>query len=53
MKPDKHSSYGSHPIYLEHRYDELDNSAKSHGVFLFRWVNYSSRYCDFLMTREF
>ncbi|KAI0668766.1 glycosyl hydrolases family 31-domain-containing protein [Trametes maxima] len=27
--------YGSHPIYLEHRYDESTRRAKSHGVFQF------------------
>ncbi|EKM60245.1 glycoside hydrolase family 31 protein [Phanerochaete carnosa HHB-10118-sp] len=27
--------YGSHPIYLEHRFDEQTNTSKSHGVFLF------------------
>ncbi|KAI0089781.1 glycosyl hydrolases family 31-domain-containing protein [Irpex rosettiformis] len=27
--------YGSHPIYLEHRFDESTNRSKSHGVFLF------------------
>ncbi|PIL30006.1 hypothetical protein GSI_07917 [Ganoderma sinense ZZ0214-1] len=27
--------YGSHPIYLEHRYDETSRRAKSHGVFHF------------------
>ncbi|KAF8532453.1 glycoside hydrolase family 31 protein [Gautieria morchelliformis] len=27
--------YGSHPIYLEHRFDEVSRSSSSHGVFLF------------------
>ncbi|KAI0329127.1 hypothetical protein GY45DRAFT_1325358 [Cubamyces sp. BRFM 1775] len=27
--------YGSHPIYLEHRYDERTKRSKSHGVFHF------------------
>ncbi|KAF8587460.1 glycoside hydrolase family 31 protein [Ramaria rubella] len=27
--------YGSHPIYLEHRFDEASSSSSSHGVFLF------------------
>ncbi|KAM5542308.1 hypothetical protein V8D89_004181 [Ganoderma adspersum] len=27
--------YGSHPIYLEHRYDATSRRAKSHGVFHF------------------
>ncbi|PCH40075.1 glycoside hydrolase family 31 protein [Wolfiporia cocos MD-104 SS10] len=27
--------YGSHPVYLEHRYDETTNTAQSHGVLLF------------------
>ncbi|PCH40069.1 glycoside hydrolase family 31 protein [Wolfiporia cocos MD-104 SS10] len=27
--------YGSHPVYLEHRYNETTNKAQSHGVFLF------------------
>ncbi|KJA17650.1 glycoside hydrolase family 31 protein [Hypholoma sublateritium FD-334 SS-4] len=26
--------YGSHPIYLEHRFDTATNSAQTHGVFL-------------------
>ncbi|KAF8815919.1 hypothetical protein BYT27DRAFT_7186387 [Phlegmacium glaucopus] len=26
--------YGSHPIYMEHRFDENTNSSQSHGVFL-------------------
>ncbi|PPQ96096.1 hypothetical protein CVT26_004728 [Gymnopilus dilepis] len=26
--------YGSHPIYLEHRFDKSTNSSQSHGVFL-------------------
>ncbi|KAF9563513.1 hypothetical protein CPC08DRAFT_324975 [Agrocybe pediades] len=26
--------YGSHPIYLEHRFDAKTNSSQSHGVFL-------------------
>lgn len=28
--------YGSHPVYLEHRFDETTKRSKSHGVFLFR-----------------
>ncbi|KAI0364938.1 hypothetical protein BV20DRAFT_1039183 [Pilatotrama ljubarskyi] len=28
-------NYGSHPIYLEHRYDENTRRSKSHGVFHF------------------
>lgn len=31
--------YGSHPMYLEHRYNSGDGSASSHGVFLFRYVD--------------
>ncbi|OBZ71666.1 Alpha-glucosidase [Grifola frondosa] len=27
--------YGSHPIYLEHRYNETTKRSQSHGVFLF------------------
>ncbi|KAF5391079.1 hypothetical protein D9757_003119 [Collybiopsis confluens] len=27
--------YGSHPVYLEHRFNETTNEAQSHGVFLF------------------
>ncbi|KAI0338173.1 glycoside hydrolase family 31 protein [Trametopsis cervina] len=27
--------YGSHPIYLEHRFDEKTKRSQSHGVFLF------------------
>ncbi|KAI0808988.1 glycosyl hydrolases family 31-domain-containing protein [Irpex lacteus] len=27
--------YGSHPIYLEHRFNETTNRSQSHGVFLF------------------
>ncbi|CCM04271.1 uncharacterized protein FIBRA_06441 [Fibroporia radiculosa] len=27
--------YGSHPIYVEHRYNETTQKAQSHGVFLF------------------
>ncbi|KZT00896.1 glycoside hydrolase family 31 protein [Laetiporus sulphureus 93-53] len=27
--------YGSHPIYMEHRYNETTQQAQSHGVFLF------------------
>ncbi|PPQ71212.1 hypothetical protein CVT24_009993 [Panaeolus cyanescens] len=26
--------YGSHPIYLEHRFDPMANTSQSHGVFL-------------------
>ncbi|KAH9475774.1 Alpha-glucosidase [Psilocybe cubensis] len=26
--------YGSHPVYLEHRFDEKTNTSQSHGVFL-------------------
>ena len=31
------NSYGSHPIYLEHRYNENTKTSRSHGVFLFRF----------------
>ncbi|TFK48006.1 hypothetical protein OE88DRAFT_1665015 [Heliocybe sulcata] len=27
--------YGSHPIYLDHRYNTTTNTSKTHGVFLF------------------
>ncbi|KAF8587489.1 glycoside hydrolase family 31 protein [Ramaria rubella] len=27
--------YGSHPVYLEHRFDKASGSSSSHGVFLF------------------
>lgn len=30
------SSYGSHSIYLDHRYDEQTGKSQSHGVFLLR-----------------
>lgn len=29
-------SYGSHPMYLEHRLDSGTNASQSHGVFLLR-----------------
>ena len=29
--------YGSHPIYMEHRFDENTNISLSHGVFLLRY----------------
>lgn len=29
-------SYGSHPIYLEHRFNTKTNTSQSHGVFLMR-----------------
>ncbi|KAF8510825.1 glycosyl hydrolases family 31-domain-containing protein [Hysterangium stoloniferum] len=34
--------YGSHPIYLEHRFDETTQTSASHGVFLLRHVNLRS-----------
>ncbi|EIW75819.1 glycoside hydrolase family 31 protein [Coniophora puteana RWD-64-598 SS2] len=37
--------YGSHPIYMEHRYDESNNSSATHGVLLF-----SSNGADILLT---
>jgi hypothetical protein len=30
-------SYGSHPVYLEHRYDQDTAKSEAHGVFLFRF----------------
>ncbi len=33
-------SYGSHPVYLEHRYDQDIGKAEAHGVFLFRFDTY-------------
>ena len=33
-------SYGSHPIYLEHRYDERTKRSKSHGVFHFGYGHF-------------
>ena len=30
--------YGSHPIYLEHRYNETTRRSQSHGVFHFGYV---------------
>ncbi|KAH9934091.1 glycosyl hydrolases family 31-domain-containing protein [Epithele typhae] len=33
--PEDENIYGSHPIYMEHRYDEKTKKSKSHGVFLF------------------
>ncbi|KAI0329976.1 hypothetical protein GY45DRAFT_1324212 [Cubamyces sp. BRFM 1775] len=33
--PVDENTYGSHPIYMEHRYDETTKRAQSHGVFLF------------------
>ena len=37
------SSYGSHPIYMEHRFNTTTNKAQSHGVFLFKYAFSSSR----------
>jgi alpha-glucosidase len=31
-------SYGSHPIYIEHRFNESTSKSSSHGVFLFRYA---------------
>ncbi|KAH8091383.1 glycosyl hydrolases family 31-domain-containing protein [Cristinia sonorae] len=33
--PINENIYGSHPIYLEHRYDAKTKKSQSHGVFLF------------------
>ncbi|KAI0778948.1 glycosyl hydrolases family 31-domain-containing protein [Trametes elegans] len=33
--PVDENMYGSHPVYLEHRYNESTNRAQSHGVFHF------------------
>ncbi|KAJ6533997.1 glycoside hydrolase family 31 protein [Mycena vulgaris] len=33
--PIDQNMYGSHPVYLEHRYNETTNEAQTHGVFLF------------------
>ncbi|RDX50567.1 hypothetical protein OH76DRAFT_1512787 [Lentinus brumalis] len=33
--PEDENMYGSHPLYLEHRYNETTNTSQSHGVFLF------------------
>jgi alpha-glucosidase len=30
--------YGSHPVYLEHRFDQDTGKSDAHGVFLFRSV---------------
>lgn len=30
------SSYGTHPVYLEHRFDSSTNTSRSHGVLLLR-----------------
>ncbi|THU98206.1 hypothetical protein K435DRAFT_828477 [Dendrothele bispora CBS 962.96] len=32
--PTDENMYGSHPFYLEHRFDESTNTSQSHGVFL-------------------
>ncbi|KAF9260094.1 hypothetical protein L218DRAFT_1054996 [Marasmius fiardii PR-910] len=32
--PIDENMYGSHPFYMEHRYDETTNESRSHGVFL-------------------
>lgn len=34
------SSYGSHPVYMEHRYDPKTRRSKSHGVFHFGYGCY-------------
>jgi len=35
-----HFRYGSHPIYLEHRYNATTGKASSSGVLLLRYVSY-------------
>ncbi|RDB29943.1 Alpha-glucosidase [Hypsizygus marmoreus] len=32
--PEDENVYGAHPMYLEHRFDELTEKSQSHGVFL-------------------
>ncbi|EIW74552.1 glycoside hydrolase family 31 protein [Coniophora puteana RWD-64-598 SS2] len=43
--PVDQNMYGSHPIYMEHRYDEGSNTSATHGVLLF-----SSNGADVLLT---
>ena len=37
-------SYGSHPVYLEHRLFSHTNTFQSHGVFLSRYVQHQASY---------
>ncbi len=39
--------YGSHPVYLEHRYNDTTKRSQSHGVFHFGYVFCLSRTADF------
>lgn len=45
--------YGSHPIYLEHRYNETTRRSQSHGVFHFRYWTCVSCMCPLAADRPF